>query len=295
VRDFGCTLDLESVNCILQHAVGIGDAFVLAQVLVETQPASGQAMVFAPMVRGVDPAREASVSVLPSSIVAGEFDLSRHGLVVGTVFAEKMNLHVGDRVAVYSPEDLKKMKENRGKEGEVVRPPSDYEIRGIFDAGYFEFNASIVVTGSDGTVSYGGARIDSVAPGLFTADASGNGVAAGVVRVLHADGTVTTTPTFTCSLDGDCIATPISLGTVGDEAVVELYGTGIRGRSSLENVTCTIGGIASQVLYAGPQGQYPGKDQVNVLLPLGLAGAGLVRLELSVDGHSANTVALTIR
>ena len=31
VRDFGCTLDLESVNCILQHAVSIGDTFVLAQ------------------------------------------------------------------------------------------------------------------------------------------------------------------------------------------------------------------------------------------------------------------------
>lgn len=120
--------------------------FVLAQVLVETQPASGQAMVFAPMVRGVDPQAEASVSVLPSSIVVGEFDLSRHGLVVGTVFAENMNLRVGDRVAVYSPEDLKKMKENRGKEGEVVRPPSDYEIRGIFDAGYNEFNAAFVVT-----------------------------------------------------------------------------------------------------------------------------------------------------
>jgi uncharacterized protein (TIGR03437 family) len=162
-------------------------------------------------------------------------------------------------------------------------------------AGTAPGNASIVVAASDGTVSRGGARIDSVAPGLFTADASGNGVAAGVVRVLHADGTVTTTPTFTCSLDGNCIATPISLGTVDDEAVVELYGTGIRGRSSLDNVTCTIGGIASQVLYAGPQGQYPVKDQVTVPLSHGLAGAGLVRVELSVDGHPANTVALAIR
>ena len=31
VRDFRCTLDLESVNCLLQHPVSIGDAFVLAQ------------------------------------------------------------------------------------------------------------------------------------------------------------------------------------------------------------------------------------------------------------------------
>jgi lipoprotein-releasing system permease protein len=119
--------------------------FVLAQVLLETQPASGQAMVFAPMVRGVDPAAEVNVSVLPSSVVTGKFDLNGHGLVVGTVFADNLNLRVGDRVSVYSPEDLKKMKENRGKEDAVVRPPSDYEIRGIFDAGYYEFNASVVV------------------------------------------------------------------------------------------------------------------------------------------------------
>ncbi len=119
--------------------------FVLAQVLLETQPASGQAMVLAPMVRGVDPQAEGRVSVLPSSIVAGQFDLDRHGLIVGTVLAENLNLRVGDHVAIYSPEDLKKAKENRGQEGGVVRPPSDYEIRGIFDAGYFEFNASVVI------------------------------------------------------------------------------------------------------------------------------------------------------
>ena len=119
--------------------------FVLAQVLLETQPAAGQAMVLAPMVRGVDPQAEGKVSVLPSSIVAGHFDLDRHGLIVGTVLADNLNLRVGDHVAVYSPEDLKKARENRGKEGEVVRPPSDYEIRGIFDAGYFEFNASVVI------------------------------------------------------------------------------------------------------------------------------------------------------
>ncbi len=119
--------------------------FVLAQVLLETQPASGQAMVLAPMVRGVDLQAEGNVSVLPSSIVAGKFDLERHGLIVGTVLADNLDLRVGDHVAIYSPEDLKKAKENRGKEGEVVRPPADYEIRGIFDAGYFEFNASVVI------------------------------------------------------------------------------------------------------------------------------------------------------
>ena len=118
---------------------------VLAQVLLKTQPASGQALVAAPWVRGVVPEAEAKVSTLVSNIVAGSFDVRHHGLVVGSVFAENLNLRVGDRVAVYSPEDLKKMEESRGRTNEIAVLPGDYEVRGIFDAGYYEFNASFVL------------------------------------------------------------------------------------------------------------------------------------------------------
>ena len=156
--------------------------------------------------------------------------------------------------------------------------------------------AQIISTvAGNGTASYGGTLIGSVAPGLFTADASGNGVAAGVARVLHTDGTLTTTVTFTCAQPGNCTATPIVLGGAADQTVLELYGTGIRGRKSLDNVTCTIGGIAAPVLYAGPQGQYAGEDQVNVSLPSALAGAGPVSIKLMVDGSPANTVTVVIR
>lgn len=120
--------------------------FVLGQVMIKTQPTSGQAQFSAPWVRGVDPAAEGRVSVLPSSVVDGKFDLSGRGLLVGIVLADSLGLHAGDRVAVYSPEDLRKMEETRGKEGQMVRPAADYEIRGIFDAGYFEFNTSVVIT-----------------------------------------------------------------------------------------------------------------------------------------------------
>jgi lipoprotein-releasing system permease protein len=120
--------------------------FVLGQVLVETQPENGQAQVFAPVLRGVDARAEATVSELPRSIVAGSFDLSGRGLVVGTVFAENLNLGIGDRLAVYSPEDLKKLRAQRGQPAEQAVLPEDYEIRGIFDAGYYEFNATVIVT-----------------------------------------------------------------------------------------------------------------------------------------------------
>ena len=49
-------------------------------------------------------------------------------------------------MVLYSPEELKKLKESRGKQGEQVAVPDEYEVRGIFDVGYFEYNASFIVT-----------------------------------------------------------------------------------------------------------------------------------------------------
>ena len=55
--------------------------------MLETQPTNGQALLRAPMVRGIDPAAEASVSSLASNIVSGELDLSGRGLVIGAKMA----------------------------------------------------------------------------------------------------------------------------------------------------------------------------------------------------------------
>jgi lipoprotein-releasing system permease protein len=121
--------------------------FVLGQVLVVTQPTNGEPkLTGAPWVRGVDIERENSVSVLPQSLVAGKFDLSGRGIVVGSQFAGNLNLSVGDRVSVYSPADLAKMEKARGKKDEEAVLPDDYTVTGIFDVGYFEYNANIVVT-----------------------------------------------------------------------------------------------------------------------------------------------------
>ena len=63
----------------------------------------------------------------------------------------------------------------------------------------------------------------------------------------------------------------------------------------LSGVTCTVGGLVASVQYAGPQGTLAGLDQVNIGLPLGLMGKGLVDIVLSVDGHAANTVQVDIK
>ncbi|MEO5926781.1 MAG: FG-GAP-like repeat-containing protein [Bryobacteraceae bacterium] len=85
--------------------------------------------------------------------------------------------------------------------------------------------------------------------------------------------------------------------TLDDRPVyLVLYATGLRGRSSLANVQCTIGGITIAVAYAGPAGDgVPGLDQVNMRLPQSLRGGGILDLILKIDGVDSNPVKVKIQ
>ena len=127
--------------------------FVLGQVLVETEPANTNvqnSLTAAPWLRGVDVNAESSVSILPKSIITGETNLaaalSGQSVIVGSDFADSMNLSVGDRLSISSPGDLKKMRENYGKPGAEMILPDDYTVTGIFNVGYFEYDANVIVT-----------------------------------------------------------------------------------------------------------------------------------------------------
>lgn len=120
--------------------------FVASKVLVKTQPTNGSPRFDVPMVLGIDPKQQGSVSILPTSIVRGELDLTGTGAVIGRDFAEGMGLDIGDRIAVSGPKALEKYaqsKTNAPSEGYV---PEEYVIRGIFDVGFADFNSQIVVT-----------------------------------------------------------------------------------------------------------------------------------------------------
>jgi len=122
--------------------------FVLGPVLVETEGGSNRpSMQDAPMLRGVDPANESKVSKLPSEIEpGGKFDLSGRGVIVGADFAENLQLQVGDTLSIYSIREIKKMKQARDQKKDFTILPDDYEVRGIFDTGYYEYNARVIVT-----------------------------------------------------------------------------------------------------------------------------------------------------
>src|SRR5205085_2609503 len=157
--------------------------------------------------------------------------------------------------------------------------------------------ATISVVRGGAVVASGVVQITAAAPGLFTANASGQGVPAAYVFRRRANGSESTEPVAQFDqAQNRFVPAPIDLGPEGDQVVLILFGTGIRGRSDLSAVTCRIGGVEVPVLYAGEQGQFVGLDQVNVgVLPRNLAGRGEIDLVLTVDGKAANTGRVSIK
>jgi lipoprotein-releasing system permease protein len=122
--------------------------FVFGPVLVETQGDTNKpALQDAPMLRGIEPATEGKISKLPDEILpGGKFDLSGRGVIVGVDFAENLRLSVGDHLSIYSAREIKKMKAAHDSKQDVAILPDDYEVRGIFDAGYYEYDSRVIIT-----------------------------------------------------------------------------------------------------------------------------------------------------
>lgn len=152
----------------------------------------------------------------------------------------------------------------------------------------------ISVTTPQGTRYYELVNIAKVAPGLFSANANGNGVAAAVALRINGNRQTYEPIARFDNATKQFVSMPVDLGPDNEQVVLLLFGTGVRGRSALENVSAKIGGVNAQVLYAGEQGA-PGLDQINVLLPRALVGRGDVDVVLTVDGKPANTVRLNIK
>ena len=174
------------------------------------------------------------------------------------------------------------------------------QVNAVLPAGLQTGEATINVTSSSGARITGGIALVTVAPALFTADESGGGVAAAQVVIAHRDGSQTFSGAIASCNSGGCTPIPINLGSSTDQAVLELFGTGIRGAGGASNVTVSAGSTQGTVLYAGAQGgglpgSYYGLDQVNVVLPRSLMGSGTVNIVLTAGGQTANTVKIDIQ
>jgi uncharacterized protein (TIGR03437 family) len=156
--------------------------------------------------------------------------------------------------------------------------------------------ATVSITANGNSVGIGNINIASVAPGIFTADASGQGYPAAVVYRYRNNALVAVEPVARFdTTQNKVVGVPIDLGPESDSLFLIVFSTGVRYRSGLNNVTATIGGAAAEVLFAGVQGDFVGVDQLNLRLPRGLAGRGDVDVSLTVDGVPANTIRINFK
>ena len=156
--------------------------------------------------------------------------------------------------------------------------------------------ATVTVTSGGQVTASGKIAIDVVAPGLFAANGDGKGAAAASAITIAPNGTQITRPVAHCgAAQGSCVTAPIDLGAGGTEVMLVLYGTGIRGFSSLAAVSVKLGSVTAQVQSAGAIPASAGLDQVRLLIPRTLAGQGEMDLTMSVDGKTANIVRINIK
>jgi uncharacterized protein (TIGR03437 family) len=156
--------------------------------------------------------------------------------------------------------------------------------------------ATVTVTSSDNKISVGTSQVTNVAPGLFSANASGEGVVAAVaLRIKQNGDQVFETISRFDSAQNKVVSVPVDLGPEGEQVFLLLFGTGLRFRSALSAVNVKVGGTDAEVLYAGLSPDFAGLDQSNVRLPRSLIGRGEIDLVLMVDGKMANTVKVNIK
>ena len=154
--------------------------------------------------------------------------------------------------------------------------------------------AMVSISNENGDLVTGMLQIESTSPGIFSANASGQGLAAAVVLRVKPDGSQQFEPVAVFDSGRNAfVARQIDVGS--DDVFLILFGTGLRNRNSLSAVSSLIGGSNAQVLHAGSQQGLAGLDQLNIRLARNLAGRGEVEVEVEVEGKRANKVKIHIR
>ena len=131
----------------------------------------------------------------------------------------------------------------------------------------------IVRTDKGAIIASGEIEIRPNAPSIFTADASGQGVPAGVLFRLKANGAQSFEPI--ARLDqgtGRLVPIPLDLGPPGERVFLILYLTGARRVARASDTRLLIGGAEFIPAFIGAQPDFVGVEQLNFELPRTLKG-----------------------
>jgi uncharacterized protein (TIGR03437 family) len=173
---------------------------------------------------------------------------------------------------------------------------SPLQINYQIPPGTAEGPATVTIKNGTAVAASGQAQISKVAPGLFTANSDGVGVAAASVLRAKADGSQIYEPMLRFDPTANkFVPAPIDLGPDSDQVFLLLYGAGLRFSASPQTSIARVGGERAEIFYLGAQGGFVGLDQVNLLLPRTLAGRGEVDVFVTVNGKTTNLVKVSVK
>jgi uncharacterized protein (TIGR03437 family) len=183
----------------------------------------------------------------------------------------------------------------RDSHGTAIRAPLFFvapnQINYLMPPGVANGVATVTITNGDGVAVESLTEISTVAPGLFSANASGEGAAAALVLRVRANGEQVYEPVARYDAQTETfVLVPIDLSNAAEQVYLILFGTGIRLHGALEGVTIKLGETELPVSYAGAAPSWEGLDQVNVLLRAGLRGRGEQTVVMRVNEQATNTV-----
>jgi uncharacterized protein (TIGR03437 family) len=164
-------------------------------------------------------------------------------------------------------------------------------INMLVPCGLANGTAKLAVQQGSTTTQTGTLTMDGSAPGLYSMNMDGAGVA--VALRYSATGQVIQEQLFNCgpTAPRSCLGVPLSLGSTTDTLYVELYGTGIRGAKSVQ---AFVAGQSVPTQFAA-QSSFAGLDQVNIAIPTSLAGTGTARVYVVAHGVYSNVVSVTLQ
>jgi lipoprotein-releasing system permease protein len=95
-------------------------------------------MVQTPIMRGIDVEREKQVSRIPGNMVAGSFSLAEDEVVIGRELAQRLDIRVGEKLMVYSPQSFIAGRDE-------ISLPEEMRVAGLFEIGMWEYDIGFIL------------------------------------------------------------------------------------------------------------------------------------------------------
>lgn len=250
----------------------------------------------------------ASASIQPAGLPAATVSAASYSPnapltseALATIFGSNLATSTASATGLPLPTELAglrvRVRDSGGMEREAgLLYVAPNQINYVVPAGTANGTATITVVRDGNNISAGTVTIESFVPGLFSADASGQGVAAAVIMRRNAAGQDSFEPVARFDIaSGRFIPVPIDFGAESDQLFLILFGTGLRGRTSAQAASAVIGGTDAEVIFTGATPGFVGLDQANVRLSRALAGRGNTNVVLVLGGKVSNTVTVNFR